>query len=190
MTRLTAPLKLTADEFLAMPDDGHSYEHVNGELREKGMSQESGYVGGTIHNLLRNYATARMLGVVYPSDVGFRIPLRGDFAVKKPDVAFIAKGRITFESYLSKGFCEVVPDLVVEVVSPSDGSSTIQDKRKEWQASGVPLIWIVDPGDETIKTYRLGEPLKLFNTTDMIDAEPLIPGFTCSVSVLFAPPLL
>jgi len=179
--------RLTADDLLAMPDEGRGFELVNGELRELSMSMESGHVGASILSIIRAYAYPRKLGVLLPQEVGFKCFEDPDL-VKRPDVAFIEQRRITREQYLARGYCPIRPDLVVEVVSPSEDNATIHDKREEWLAAGVPIFWIADPRDETIRVYRAGEKPQLFTSLDAIAVEPFLPGFTCLVSEFFAPP--
>jgi Uma2 family endonuclease len=107
-----------------------------------------------------------------------------------PDAAFISRNRINRRQYWAGGAIRIVPDLIVEVIAPHERLGDVHRKRREWQAAGVRLIWLVDPSDKTVRIYTPNERIKFVTSTDTIDAEPIIPGFTCLVADFFAEPPL
>ncbi|MHB8574784.1 MAG: Uma2 family endonuclease, partial [Dehalococcoidia bacterium] len=83
-------------------------------------------------------------------------------------------------------FAEIVPDLIVEVVSPGDTASEVQQKLEEWVRAGARLVWACYPDTHTIAVLRDLGAVRLLREGDTLDAEPVLPGFSVSVAELFA----
>jgi Uma2 family endonuclease len=184
MTGPATSTRLTPDDLLRMPDGGRGYELVNGELREVTMSVKSGHVGGELLRRIGNRA-AEFGGYALPSDVGFRCFSDDPDRIRKPDVAYISPGRLTDEQYEDEGFCTVVPDLVVEVISPNDLAYAVNEKLEEWVEAGVKLVWIVHPEKKTVDVYLDGSSHRL-RAGDRLTADPVLPGFALPLVDLFA----
>ena len=141
---------------------------------------------GAISNELAYYLTHHVkqhdLGMIYAAETGFIIERNPD-TVRAPDVAFIRKDRIP--ARYEKGFCRIVPDLVVEVVSPDDSHSEVLDKVHQWLDAGVRLVWVVDPHTRAIQTYQSDRVLEALNPEDRIEGGEVIPGFSLSLSMVF-----
>jgi Uma2 family endonuclease len=100
--------------------------------------------------------------------------------VRAPDLAFIRQERIP--PLDPKGFWEGPPDLAVEVLSPEDRSSDVQDKVEEYLSGGVTLVLIVDPDSKSVVAYRrLSPPVALRAGDDLVEFEDIVPGFRCRV---------
>lgn len=82
-------------------------------------------------------------------------------------------------------FGELVPDFVVEVLSPSDSLKEVGRKIGEFLECGVPLVWLVDPKQKTVTAYRSLSETRQYSAEDIIAAEPILPGFSCPVSKFF-----
>src|SRR5215208_584465 len=113
---------MTVEEFEAMPDDGKRYELVQGVLREMPMGGfRHSHIGIGIASALHVHVQPRGLGEVTGADGGFRI-FADQQTVRVPDVAFIRANRMPPPEELDR-LGRLAPDLVVEVVSPSDQMS-------------------------------------------------------------------
>ncbi len=106
-----------------------------------------------------------------------------------PDLGFIVAERVPPES--EKGV-RGVPDLVVEIQSPSDLRSqkereAAQRKLTDWQAVGVRIIWSINPRHKSVEVYHLGQaqPVQKLGLNDELSGEDVIPGFKVKVSELF-----
>jgi Uma2 family endonuclease len=77
------------------------------------------------------------------------------------------------------------PDLAVEIMSPTDKWSEVIVKVKLYQLYQTRLVWIVDPFDQGVFVYRLGQTRRLLLVTDELTGEDVIPGFTLAVKALF-----
>ena len=84
--------------------------------------------------------------------------------------------------------CSVVPDLVVEVVSPTDGSNEVNEARIEWLEAGAQLVWVIHPVQQTVHAYRADGSVTEFRRTDTLTAEPVLPEFRIPVADLFRLP--
>ena len=83
------------------------------------------------------------------------------------------------------GYAEVVPDLVVEIVSPSDSRREVSDKAQMWLSYGVALVWVVQPESRTVDVYDADRAVVTLDQHDTLDGLDVLPGFTCAVSAVF-----
>ena len=123
------------------------------------------------------------LGMAFAAETGFLLARDPD-TVRAPDAAFISDERLP-PGGISANFVEIVPDLVVEVASPSDSSSELQAKTEEWLSYGVRMVWVADPDSQAIGVYQTPDDARVFNLGDEIVGDPVIPGFRCPVSDIF-----
>jgi Uma2 family endonuclease len=177
-----ADRSFTPDELLALPDEG-LFELVDGRLVERHMGSLSGRVATRIATRLDVFAEANDLGEVN-SGAGFRFLADSPNTVRKPDVAFVKRGRLQNETH-ADGYDSLAPDLAVEVISPNDLAIEVELKRQEYVRAGVRLIWIVTPETKTIHIYRADGTTSLLNAEDELTGEDVIPGFRCRVAELF-----
>ena len=114
---MTTRTLVTADELLRMPDEGKRYELIEGELIEMAPAGlRHGEIAATVAVLIGHHVRQNDLGSVFVAEPGFFLQRDPD-TVRAPDVAFIAKNRLSPEG-APAGFSDTIPDLVVEVVSP------------------------------------------------------------------------
>lgn len=126
------------------------------------------------------------LGTVTGSDASFQCFEDEPLQVRRPDVAFLAQGRLPIEE-LARGHVTVVPDLAVEVVSPNDYVYELNKKVQEYLRAGVRLVWVIDPENRTLVVHRANRTLTEFLPNDELSDEDVIPGFRCLVQDLFNP---
>lgn len=126
---------ITAEELIAMPDNGTRYELVKGELiRMSPTGHDHGVVAMNIAGPLHLHVKSNELGAVYAAETGFIIEENPD-TVRAPDVAFVQRSRIDQAGKVAS-YWRGAPDLVVEVVSPSDIVGNIEGKVTEWLNAG------------------------------------------------------
>jgi len=82
-------------------------------------------------------------------------------------------------------FIDGPPVIAIEVLSPYDKQKEIDEMIEEYAECRVPLVWIVDPMDETVTVYRPDAEPVLFNRTQKLAGFPELPGFSCSVAEIF-----
>jgi len=177
----TATKLMTAEEFASKEDDGNLYELVRGELID--MSRPNGdhsQIQFQIAWLLKNLVTPNKLGWV-GGEAGV-VTERDPDTVRGPDVYFY---RIERLARPPKSFIELAPDIAVEVISPSDTRPAMRRKVREYIASGVRLVWVVDPETKTVMVYSGSMQGVEHDEADTLDGGEVLPGFTCKVADLF-----
>jgi Uma2 family endonuclease len=181
---IVAPKIWTDEEFMALPDDGHHYEIINGELIDMGNSGAlHGYVCSTLMILLGGYVRQHNLGAMLDSSTAFKMKNGNK---RSPDIAFFAKERLQGIAVLPSGYLEGAPDLAVEVLSPGNTVEEIDDKLTEYFENGSRLVWVINPTQHYVLVYRSAkEPDRLLKGKDSLDGEEVIPGFTLAIADLF-----
>ena len=183
MTRTEEKL-LTADDLLRLYSEGVRGELIRGALCE---TMPTGLTHGEIvMNLggaLRNFIRPRRLGRLVGSDSGMVLERDPD-TVREPDIAFISAQKLPLNVRLS-GYYEGAPDLVVEIVSPSDGLREIYHKARMWISFGVLLVWVVNPDNHAIEVHRPNQPFLSLTENDILDGGEVLPGFNYPVRDVF-----
>ncbi len=175
---------LTADDLLRLYSEGVRGELIRGVLCE---TMPTGHRHGAIvMNLgaeLRNFIKPRRLGWLVGSDSGIWLERDPD-TVREPDIAFTSADKIPLDAEI-EGYAEVVPDLVVEVVSPSSSRREVHDKALMWLRHGVHLVWVVHPDTRTVDVHLASGAVSTVRGDDALDGGDVLPGFTCSLSDIF-----
>ena len=173
----------TPDDLLTMPD-GDQYELVDGHLVERNMGSWAGVVEGKLFFLLYQHKLAGTIGMVFSSAVSDQC--FGRNRVRKPDLSFILAGRLPNDQ-VPEGHIRVVPDLAVEVVSPTDIQYDVDRKVVEYLEAGVKLVWVINPDTRVVLIYRLDGSISGVREGGELDGEAAVPGFRCRVVDLFTP---
>ena len=178
--------KLTYDDFVLFPDDGKRHELIDGEhyvspspnLRHQRLLRR-------LSMLLQGFVEAKGLGEVFfaPLDVVFTI-----HDVVEPDLIFVSNARA---SILTAANLQGSPDLVVEVLSPSNRRYDEVKKRGLYERAEVGEYWIVDPEADTVKVYRregesFGRPVLLSAGDGDRLTSPLFPGLEIGLAEVLA----
>jgi len=158
-------------------------ELVDGTLVEKAMGKLESLLAGAIIAFLRDFIIPRKLGIVTAPDGMMRLA-PGLF--RAPDIAFITWNRIPKGPLSEKSLAEVVPDLAVEVLSPSNTKAEMTRKRAEYFAAGVRLVWEVDPRTRTIAVFTAPEQSTTLDASMTLDGGDVLPGFALPLADLFA----
>lgn len=182
----TAKKLMTAEEFALLPDDGRRLELVRGEVIEVAPGNlEHGHVGIRFGGLLDAYLINNNLGgYVSGLDPGIFIERDPD-TVRAPDVCFYTRERIPPREMRQKGWADIVPDLLVEVVSPGDSATYVEEKVAPWLAAGVRLVLVLYPSTQTVAAYTGRNEVRRYTADDTLDAAPVLPDFSVPVARLF-----
>ncbi len=166
-----------------MPE-GHRFELIDGELVERNMSFRSSAVALEINARVRNYAVEHRPGIVAQSDAGLQIFPWDPGRVRFANGSFTSRERLP-EPLPQSGHLKVAPDLVVEVVSPGDLASDIEEKVSEYLRAGVQLVWVAYPASRQVHVFRATRSDSTLRPEDVLDGEDVLPGFQCTVGDLF-----
>jgi Uma2 family endonuclease len=175
---------ISVEEFWRLSGNDKPCELVKGKVFDL---EFSGFLEGrttaTIAFLLSGHIRRNGLGEVFAAGTGFIISREPD-TVRAPDVAFVSKDTLP-PGGVGSGFPGMAPDLVVEVVSPGDSASYVQEKAEMWLESGVQLVWLVYSVPQSVVVYHsLGEA-KVLHTDDEIDGTLVFEDFKIAVEDFF-----
>jgi Uma2 family endonuclease len=189
------PKVWTAEDLLAMPDDGVRRWIINGQLGEQ--PSEFPKVTMTVRNrhhceIMALVAAALTVwvrtrpkprGKVYCGELGLLLP--GRSTTVGVDVVYAPPEVVAMQDDEKPTLLNGVPTLVVEILSLNVTQEQIHEKVREYLRAGVPLVWVIDPDDRTVKVYRPGLPPDAFNVTHRLPEHPAMSGFAPAVAELF-----
>ncbi|MBV8280442.1 MAG: Uma2 family endonuclease, partial [Candidatus Eremiobacteraeota bacterium] len=95
-----------------------------------------------------------------------------------PDVAYVAREDL---AVAPRSFARVVPDLAIEVTSPSDRISEVQEKLAMLRGQGVRTVALVDPDKNTMTIESEGEASRVLADGDVIEFRAVLPGWSMAV---------
>jgi Uma2 family endonuclease len=177
-------IKMTADEFLAIPPDGKLYELIDGELIVNPAPVP--WHQKVIFNIVMQlgpFVKERHLGRVYFAPIDVKLTVHDVF---EPDIIYISRERLRV---IGPKFLTEAPDLAVEVVSKWSHRRDEVVKRRVYERAGVREYWVVDPMRLTVNVYRReGDAFARGKLLDRQDAlsTPLLPGFALPLREVFA----
>ncbi len=178
------PSASTAGELERVSLPGKVTELVRGRLvvREPPGTRH-GAIAANLTYYISDHVRRQGLGTVFAQDTGFKIASNPD-TVRAPDVAFVARERAG--GIPPRGYAELAPDLLVEVLSPDDRAAEVLAKVADWLAAGVRLVWVVDPERKEARVYRPDGSQALLGEFDALDGEDVLPGFSCPLAQILA----
>jgi len=175
---------MTAEEFLAYSVPDAKAELVRGELRV--TPPPGGPHGTAASNLIfmvaahvRNHA----LGRAFADGIGYEL-LRLPRTVRVPDGSFVRAERLP-ETGIGPGLLQLAPDLAIEVLSPSESASELEEKLDDYLVSGTALVWVVDPARRAVMIVAVDAPVRWLREGDTLDGGAVVPGFSCAVAEIF-----
>jgi Uma2 family endonuclease len=177
-------LQTTADQLLAIPDDGRRYELMAGELRVMSPAgNEHGKIALKLAWRVAGFVEEHRLGETFAAETGFLIARNPD-TVRAPNFAFITQQRIDDVGSVA-GYWPGAPDLLAEVVSPGDSFSEVEAKTLGWLEAGTKVVWVVDPGQRHVTVYRSPADITVIESEGCLEAPDLLPGWSVAVKDLF-----
>lgn len=175
---------LTLEEFELLPEeDAWRVELVRGMLvREPRPAVVHGWVQVRLGSLLMRHVEEHSLGYIF-SDVGVILSTDPP-TVRGPDLAFVSAERLP-NGMPKRGFLPFAPDLCIEIISPSNTFSEIQEKVLEYLESGTRLVWVVYPETGSVTEYRSRIEIRILESTDALEGGNILPGLRVPVASLF-----
>ena len=184
---------MTAEEFLEWgrrPENAEGlHELEDGRIIEMPPPM---HLHGTVCALVAYFLSGYFLnrgGYILTNDTGLIVERRPD-TVRGPDVmAFLTRpvfGDIR-AAYL-EGIPDGIPDLIVEVLSPTDRPGKTDRRVQQYLKHGVPLVWVIDPEDRNILVCTQSDSSKTLDETDDLTGDGILPDFSCKVAAFFSWP--
>ncbi len=193
MTLLQTKIGMPLDEFMEAVE-AQPFELINGKLIRK-LPHVFGHseVIRLLFLLLYQFTQLRKEGQVY-TETTFVLPDRSDstwvVGSRILDLMFFSGNRIADYEDQNPDHntrpLALVPDLVIEVVSPNDKVSELDEKIDAYLLDGVRLIWVVDPQRRKATVYApdMEQPLHL-NVNGVLDGGDVLPDFTLPLMSIF-----
>ena len=174
---------ITAEQFSQMSFPDARTELVDGEvIRVVPPGFDHADISASLIYELRHFVKEHGLGSVV-SKLGFILKRNPDL-VRAPDVAFIGNEGLKAHGRTRK-FWPGPPDLAVEVLSPEDRASEVLRKVGDYLEAGARLVWVVDPENQRLSTYRSLHEVRSYGISEEISGQDVLPGFSLKVSEIF-----
>ena len=181
---LLIPAPMTAEEYARRPDLGYPEELVRGKVVPMPQpNRRHGQVCNKAGRIFGNFADDHDLGHVLSYDASV-ITERGPDTVRGADVAFYSYARLP-KGPLAPTYGPELPELVVEVVSPSDRWPKVLAKVAEYLGAGVTVVVVLDEPPPTARVFYADGPLQGLGPDDELTVPDLLPGFAVPVRRFF-----
>jgi Uma2 family endonuclease len=178
------PGRATKRDLVRLHNSGDKlYELVDGTLVEKPMGSPESFVAGELGFHLRSFLALHDLGYMYTTDALIELLPR---LVRGPDVCFTSWDKRPERTVPgNKQISDLIPDLVVEVLSPKNTRGEIARKLKEYFLAGVALVWVIDPKTRAADVYTTPDVKTAVPPTGTLDGGEVLPGFRLPLAKLF-----
>jgi Uma2 family endonuclease len=175
---------LTAEQFAERPDPGYPEELVRGRIVRMPMPKpRHGEICGNAVLLLGGYAKERDLGRVLSNDTGV-ITERGPDTVRRADISFYSFARVP-KGPLPDRYLDISPDLVVEVLSPSDRWPKVLAKVAEYLDAGTTVVLVLDDERRQVHVYRVDGTTRLLGAEEELSIPDLLGDLRVRVGRFF-----
>jgi Uma2 family endonuclease len=181
--RENGPVAPSTQLTLPVPDD-ILYEVVDGKIAEKNVGPTEVVIANILGQDLGIFAKTNRLGRALIEMI-FRIDVDKDLQ-RRPDVAFVSHARWPYNRRVPNvPVWDMVPDLAIEVVSPTNTAFEVQQKIHEYFDAGVSRVWIVYPPQREVYVYASTTRIEVLQIGQDLDGGDLLPGFRLSLATLF-----
>ena len=158
-------------------------ELIDGVLVEKAVGYEESILASYMISLLGEFVRERNLGHVTGEQGMVRL-FPG--LVRIPDVAFASWDRFPQRRLSGDPIPHLVPDLAVEVLSKSNTQAEMKIKIGEYFSAGVRQVWVIDIENRIALDFKSADHPTTIDIHESLDADQVLPGFTLSLSAMFA----
>ncbi len=147
------------------------------------MGHPESYLALELGRILANFVVENDLGYCTTADDLVEV-LPG--LVRGPDLSFTSWNRLPGRTVSRAPISRVVPDLVVEILSPSNTPREISRKLAEYFGGGVRMLWVIDPRTFSADVYTSADEKTTIGETGVLDGREVVPGFQVPLAGLFA----
>jgi Uma2 family endonuclease len=158
-------------------------ELIDGTLVEKAVGKRESELAALLIIAIGSFVYPRRLGKVYGADLMARMKRKN---IRLPDVVYVAFADMPGGTSADEVVLSSAMTLAVECISPGNTRKEMEQKRKEYFASGTKRVWQFDLDPRTVEVYSAVDNPKVFREGDVLGGEDFLPGFTLSLGELFA----
>ncbi|HXU24927.1 MAG TPA: Uma2 family endonuclease [Tepidiformaceae bacterium] len=176
--------RVSLADYLALKECKPYLELIDGEVVQKSaFDRKASRIAARLIADLGNYLSLSHEAEV---DTQLRHLVRTEEWAFLPDVSVTLKSRVATPIQDVVDPVEVLPDLAIEVLSPDDQPGRVSQKIAHYMASGVRLLWVIDPEDERITVWEPGKIPRDLAAPAVLSAAPVLAGFELDLAALFA----
>ena len=139
----------------------------------------SGNRNSRLTQRLGNWADTNGMGLAFDSSTGFKLPNGAD---RSPDASWVRRERLESLNPDPAKFLPMAPDFVAELRSATDNLEKLQQKMQEYVDNGVRLGWLIDPQNQRVEIYRLGQDVEVLQSPTSLSGEDILPGFVLELT--------
>ncbi len=179
IVRLEPVLRLTEGQFFEFCQINRDLRIERNEYGELILMPPAGGKTGDrnaeIGMQLRLWAKRDAQGTTFDSSGGFCLP---SGAVRSPDASWVRHSRLNaLPPEQQEKFLPLCPDFVIELRSPTDSLSVLQEKMREYLDNGAQLGWLIDPAQRRVYVYRPQASVQMLENPETISGDPVLAGF-------------
>ncbi len=167
------------EQFIALPENANrDFEFIEGKIVEVVSNNFSSKIGGLFLIKIGVHVLASDLGDVTGADGGYMV--MGERYI--PDVGFISRAKQPEPCYLA--YNPLPPDLVIEVLSPTNDEEEIRIKIVNYLLAGA-VVWLVDPFKKYVQVFVPNQSPQTLGIDGVLDGGSVLPGFKLAVKDIF-----
>jgi Uma2 family endonuclease len=173
---------LTIERYLSLRESGYRDEVSYGRLvREPQPGDQHGEISAELTAILVNYLAEHRVGRIRTAS-GY-VLRRAPLVIRAPDISFLCENRLPREK--QSDLFEGAPDLVIEIISPSNSASDLQEKIAEYLDAGTQLVWVVYPKTRSVAIHQPNGEVRVLGSSETLTAPSLLPGFEMPIARFF-----
>jgi Uma2 family endonuclease len=161
---------------------GRLYELVDRTLVEKPMGHPEAYLAQELGYFVRHFLATHDLGFITGADDLVEV-MPG--LVRGPDLCFTSWSKLPDKRVDGDQISGIIPDLTVEVLSPSNAPGEIRRKLKEYFLGGVRVVWVIDPRTRSADVYTAPDRKTTIDESGILKGGVVLPGFGLPLAKLF-----
>ncbi len=177
--------KFSLQEFLAMPESSDRSELIDGEIIAKvSPKYKHASAQGRFYRFIDDWCVREQCGRVCPE---WAVVLQRQAVnwVPVPDLTYVSYDRLSAD-WEEDAPCPVLPELVIEIISPGQSFGEMTSKATDYLLAGVDRVWVVDNQAQSVTAFGNSEFPQTFWINDTI-SDPLLPELAIALTDIFAP---
>ena len=168
------------EAFIAKHPD-RLFELIHGEIVEKMVTEEHGMIVVNIATEIRIYLKSNPIGWV-GVEISHRSP-NDDFNERLPDISF--RKPADDEEIVREGAVKTMPDLAIEIKSPTNTYKQLREKADFYLDNGTQLVWLVYPEKQLVEVYRNDADIDILTSDDTLLGYDILPDFELPLREIF-----
>ena len=180
---LSPTIELTDEQFFQLCVNNRDLRLEQTAQGELIIMPPTGWKSGNRNSRLTqrvgNWADVDGTGLAFDSSTGYILP---NGAKRSPDASWVSRERLEALNPDPTRFLPMAPDFAVELRSASDELKTVQQKMQEYINKGVRLGWLIDPQNQRVEIYRIGQNVEVLQSPTSLLGENVLPGFVLELN--------